>query len=91
MLPFSDDDLLEPVLNSFENIRPMLLRDGGDIELLGVKNGVVYVRLQGHCHGCPSSDTTLKYGIEKQLKIDIHPEICVKNIPLNQDFDIEKI
>ncbi len=55
-------------------IRPMLQADGGDVELVDVKDGVVKVRLQGACVGCPMSQMTLKNGIEKFIKKEI-PEI----------------
>lgn len=80
MLPFSDEDLLEPVKNILEEVRPMLKADGGDFEFLYIKDGVVYLRLKGACNGCPSASKTLKYGIEKRLQIEIHPELIVKNI-----------
>ena len=48
-------------------IRPMLQRDGGDIELVEVTDGVVKVRLTGACKGCPMSQMTLKQGVEKLL------------------------
>lgn len=81
MIPFSDEDLLPAVKNSLNKIRPMLQADGGDIKLLGVKNGKVFVSLTGACVGCSASANTLKYGVERQLKIDIHPEMEVINIP----------
>ena len=87
MIPFSDEELLKPVQNSLNAIRPMLQNDGGDIELLKIKNGVVYVQLTGHCHGCAASGQTLKYGVERQLRIDIHPEISVVNIPMGESVD----
>lgn len=87
MIPFSDEELLEPVKDAIEIVRPMLINDGGDIELLGIKDGVVYVRLMGHCHGCAISDQTLKYGIERQLKMDIHPELKVVNIPPDKEIN----
>ena len=46
----------------------MLQRDGGDVELVEVDNGVVKVRLTGACKGCPMSQMTLKNGIERLLK-----------------------
>jgi Fe-S cluster biogenesis protein NfuA len=52
---------------ALEKIRPMLQRDGGDIELVEVNNGVVKVRLTGACKGCPMSQMTLKQGVEKLL------------------------
>lgn len=88
MIPFNDDELIEPVQKSLDLIRPMLQKDGGDLELLGIKNAVVYVRLKGACHGCSASAQTLKYGVERQLKIDIHPEISVVNIPMGEKFEL---
>lgn len=88
MIPFSDEELLKPVQKSLDVIRPMLQNDGGDIELLKIKNGVVYVRLTGHCHGCAASGQTLKFGVERQLKIDIHPELSVVNIPIGEEINV---
>ena len=62
---------VQAVLNK---IRPMLQADGGDVELVDVEDGVVRVRLQGACVGCPMSQMTLKNGIERLLKNDI-PEV----------------
>jgi len=59
---------VEEVLNK---IRPALKADGGDVELVDVKDGVVSVRLTGHCAGCPMSTMTLKNGIERILKEQI--------------------
>ncbi len=55
-------------------IRPSLLADGGDVELVDVKEGVVSVRLTGACGGCPMSTLTLQHGIERVLKERV-PEI----------------
>lgn len=87
MIPFSDEELLEPVRASLDVARVMLKQDGGDMELLKIKNGVVYVRLKGACHECPSSGQTLKYGVERQLRIDIHPELSVVNVPEGEEID----
>jgi len=57
-----------------EKIRPALQADGGDIELVGVEDGVVKVRLKGACAGCPMSQMTLKMGVEQSLKKEI-PEV----------------
>jgi Fe-S cluster biogenesis protein NfuA len=64
----------EKVEKSLEKIRPSLRADGGDVELVEVKDGIVKVRLTGACGGCPMSQMTLKMGIERILKKDI-PEI----------------
>ena len=59
----------EEVEKALEDIRPMLQRDGGDVELVDVsEDGIVSVKLTGHCAGCPMAQQTLKMGIEKILK-----------------------
>ena len=57
-----------------DKVRPSLQRDGGDVELVDVKNGTVTVKLTGACVGCPMSTLTLQMGIERILKQEI-PEI----------------
>ena len=52
----------------------MLQRDGGDIELVDVADGVVKVKLTGACGSCPMSMMTLKMGVENALKKEI-PEV----------------
>ncbi|KGP91671.1 nitrogen fixation protein NifU [Pontibacillus chungwhensis BH030062] len=55
---------VQEVLNK---LRPFLLRDGGDVELVDVDEGIVRLRLMGACGSCPSSTITLKAGIERAL------------------------
>ena len=64
----------EQVEKSLQKIRPMLQADGGDVELVDVVDGIVKLRLQGACAGCPGAQMTLKMGVERQLKKDI-PEL----------------
>jgi Fe-S cluster biogenesis protein NfuA len=61
------NDIKKSVEQALEKIRPLLQRDGGDIELVEVNDGVVKVRLTGACKGCPMSQMTLKQGVEKLL------------------------
>jgi len=91
MIPFTDEELMNPVKNVIEKVRPSLALDGGDIEFLTVKNSKVYIQLRGACVGCASSGTTLKYGVERQLKMDIHPEITVINVPIGMENDIDNL
>ena len=57
------------VRKALEDVRPMLQADGGDVELVEVtEEGIVKVRLQGACQGCPMSQMTVKNGIEQLLK-----------------------
>ncbi len=55
-------------------IRPAVAQDGGDIIFRGFEGGVVYLRMQGACSGCPSATATLKHGIENMLRHYI-PEV----------------
>jgi len=64
----------EKVEEALNKIRPALMRDGGNVELVSVDDGTVKVRLTGACSGCPMSAMTLKMGIEQVLKQEI-PEI----------------
>ncbi len=64
----------EQVMQVLDKIRPSLQADGGDVELIDVVDGVVTVRLQGACAGCPMSQMTLRNGIERLLKQEI-PEV----------------
>ncbi len=64
----------EKVQAAIEKIRPMLKADGGDVELVDVVDGIVQVRLQGACSGCPMSQMTLKNGIERIIKQEV-PEV----------------
>lgn len=67
--------LKERVEEVLDKVRPMLQRDGGDVQLVDVQdNGVVKVRLTGACSGCPMSTMTLKNAIEETIKKEI-PEI----------------
>ena len=60
--------MFEEVKKALEEIRPMLQADGGDVELIEVKDGVVRLKLVGACSGCAMAKMTLKMGIEKRLK-----------------------
>ncbi|MCR4438377.1 MAG: NifU family protein [bacterium] len=64
----------EKVKEVLDRIRPALQRDGGDVELVEVKDGIVSVRLKGACGGCPMSQMTLKMGIEREIK-KLVPEV----------------
>ena len=68
------DNMKDKVETALNKIRPALVADGGNVELVDVKDGVVKVKLVGHCAGCPMSTMTLKNGIEQMLKKEI-PEV----------------
>ncbi len=67
--------LKDKVEKALETVRPYLIADGGDVELVSInENGIVEVRLTGACVGCPMSQMTLRAGIERALMRDV-PEI----------------
>ncbi len=65
-------DNVEQVL---DELRPYLMSDGGNVELVELDGPIVRLRLQGACGSCPSSAMTLKMGIERKLRESI-PEIA---------------
>jgi Fe-S cluster biogenesis protein NfuA len=64
----------EKIEKALDKIRPLLQRDGGNVELAGLEGSVVKVRLTGACHGCPMSQMTLKAGVERIIKQEV-PEV----------------
>src|SRR3712207_6350365 len=60
-------DLQTRVIQALEEVRPYLQSHGGNVEFLGVKEGVARLRMQGSCSGCPSSTMTLKLAIEEAI------------------------
>lgn len=69
------------VKNGLGQIRPFLQQDGGDVEYVDMTNeGVVMVRLKGHCGTCPHAMQTLKDGIERALKEAIPEVKCVERV-----------
>lgn len=62
------------IQETIDKVRPILQRDGGDVEFVSFLDGVVKVKLQGACGNCPGATMTLKMLIEKVLKEDI-PEV----------------
>jgi Fe-S cluster biogenesis protein NfuA len=67
-------EMKEKVETALARIRPALQADGGDVELVDVREGVVRVKLTGACGGCPMAAMTLRNGIERMLKQDV-PEV----------------
>jgi len=62
-------DIEKKIIHVLETkIKPAVANDGGDIKFLNYKNGIVKVKLQGSCSGCPSSTITLKQGVQNLLK-----------------------
>ena len=70
----------EEVESVLETVRPQLIQDGGNVELVDIEDGVVKVRLVGACSSCSSSTMTLKMGIERALKKAIPMVRCIEAV-----------
>jgi len=81
LIPFTDEELQPAVVGVIDKVRPSIQLDGGDITLISIENGKVFVQLQGACVGCGSAGTTIKFGVERQMQTLIHPEITVISVP----------
>jgi Fe-S cluster biogenesis protein NfuA len=74
------DEMREEVEEVLETIRPQLMQDGGNVELVDIEDGIVKVRLVGSCSSCSSSTMTLKMGIERALKKAIPMVRCIESV-----------
>ncbi|MCH8312705.1 MAG: NifU family protein [Nitrospinae bacterium] len=70
----------EDVETVLETIRPSLMADGGNVELVDIDDGVVKLRLIGSCSSCSSSIMTLKMGIERALKKAVPMVRCIESV-----------
>lgn len=68
----------EKIKAELEKMRGMLQADGGDLELVSIKDKTVTLRLKGHCGGCPYAMMTLKQGIEDNLREAVDKDIVVE-------------
>ena len=74
------ENMEEQIKNVIHKLRPYLQRDGGDIEYVDFKDGIVYVRMLGACAGCTMIDDTLKDGVEQILMEEVPGVLGVQNI-----------
>jgi len=75
-----DAEMMEDVEMVLETLRPSLMADGGNVELVDIDDGVVKLRLIGSCSSCSSSIMTLKMGIERALKKAVPMVRCIESI-----------
>jgi len=75
-----DETVQKKVEKALEEIRPNIQADGGDVKLISIDKGIVKVKLQGHCVGCPMSALTLKQGIESHIKQRVPEIVKVENV-----------
>lgn len=73
--PDNDNPLVHQIRELLDTrVRPAVAQDGGDITFHSFENGIVFLKMQGSCSGCPSSTATLKSGIENMLRYYV-PEV----------------
>ena len=77
---FTDQEIYEAVKNNLPKVSSYVNSHGGDITLLGVKDGVVYIELIGTCKSCAMSIMTTKMVVQKELRALIHPELILINV-----------
>ncbi len=75
-----ENKIEKKVIEMLDKIRPFLNSEGGDIEFVKMENGIVYVKMTGHCASCPMIDITLKDNIEMAITAEIPEVIEVRNI-----------
>jgi Fe-S cluster biogenesis protein NfuA len=75
-----NQQMFEEVQEVLDKLRPFLLRDGGDVELVDIEDGIVKLRLMGACGSCPSSTITLKAGIERALLEEVPGVVEVEQV-----------
>ncbi len=83
------EDVTKGVLETLEEIRPSLAMHGGDAQLVGIEEGVVELKLEGSCHGCPMSVITFGMAMKDMLQEKFPNDI--KNVRWNgsEDTDAE--
>ncbi len=81
-----ENQIEEQIKKILNKIRPYLNSEGGDLEYLGFKNGIVYIRMLGACIDCGALDSTLKDGIEALLVENLPEVIEVRNLQVGDDI-----
>eukprot|EP00050_Salpingoeca_kvevrii_P007200 m.294482 g.294482 ORF g.294482 m.294482 type:complete len:261 (-) comp13001_c0_seq1:891-1673(-) len=84
-----DDDIVLQIKELLDTrIRPAVQEDGGDILYMGFENGIVKLKLQGACTSCPSSEVTLRHGVEQML---MHYIVEVDGVEQVEDTELDRI
>jgi Fe-S cluster biogenesis protein NfuA len=80
------DSIETQIQNTLDKIRPFLQRDGGDVEYIGFKDGIVYVRMGGACEGCSLASEDISAGVEIILMEEVPGVIQVKTTEIPDDL-----
>lgn len=79
-MQFLNEDIYDAVQSYIPKVSEYVNSHGGGIDLLGAKDGVIYITLTGACGGCSMSLMTTKMVVQKKLRELIHPELLVVNV-----------
>ena len=79
-MELKDEDIIKETKKIIKKLRPYLNADGGDLEYVDFKDGIVYVRLLGACIGCSSAEDTLTNSVEAMLLEEVPGVIGVENL-----------
>ena len=82
-----EDKVVTEIKRILEKIRRYIQSEGGDLEYLGFKDGIVYIKMLGACVDCGALDSTLKDGIEALLIENVPEVIEVRNV-IGEDIDV---
>lgn len=86
MLLMNEEETIKAIKNTLDKVRPFLQRDGGDIEFVGYRDGVVYVSMVGACEGCSMADSDISAGVEIILMEEVPGVIAVKTSDIPSDM-----
>lgn len=84
----SEKNIVEEIKKILNRIRPYLNSEGGDLEYIDFKDGIVYIRMLGACMDCGALDSTLKDGIEALLVENVPEVIEVRNVVEGVETDV---
>ena len=72
------ENIEKQIIQTLDKIRPFIQRDGGDVEFVNFKDGIVYIKMKGACQDCSMIDTTISEGIEIILQEEVPGIVGVK-------------
>ena len=79
-MPFTDEELYHAVKENLHKVSAYVSSHGGNINIKGVKDAIIYIELGGTCQGCSMSLMTTKMVVRRELRELIHPELDVVNV-----------
>lgn len=82
----SEEETVKAIEATLDKIRPFLQRDGGDIDLIGFRDGIVYVTMVGACEGCSLAQDDISAGVEIILMEEVPGVMQVKSTDVPADL-----